>query len=354
MIEQTNALLTIQKSLLAARLFDGFWDRWIAHGILFSETAGVRNCLKNVTKWEDSFRNTADQHYEQATLYQRTGAVRTAEELYRLSSLYYNLIHWIYPDRTIEKIDWLKKATEATERADLLSAIPRVRESVTVDGFKCPGRIRVPASPKGCIFIINPIDSTKEELYTYEIQFVEADYITVSFDGPGQGEAFTLNGLTATTKRWEQFLGKVIDLTHDMFPDLPIHLFGTSSGASWAIHGSLNPKVYSSVAVSPPLASNGPMPHYFGERINFISSEGAIVSPITKRSDYPSVLLFHGAKDVMVNTADIHDFYQRLPEPKQLVEYSDEGHCCNFKLEEVRRLAVEWFSSKGERKRDAI
>lgn len=350
MIHKKNILTTIQKTLMTARLFDGFWDRWVAHGLVYSEIAGVRAPLKSIAEWEKSFSQIAVKHYEKAIDNEKMGFTLKAEKSYRISGLYYNLVHWIYPDNSNEKIEWLNKSNEIFLKADQLSAIRCTREFISIEGIKCAGRVRVPEDPQGCIIIVNPIDSTKEELYANEKQFIDSGYITVSFDGPGQGETFTLNGLRATRENWELFLNEVIDFTFRSFPGLSIHLFGTSSGAAWAIYGSTNPKIKSAVAVSPPLEDNSSIPNYFGDRINFITKncDTRIMPNLKETSNYSSILLFHGSKDLMINTREMHQFYEKLHSPKDLVEFTEEGHCCNFKLNEVRDLSMKWFSSIGD------
>ena len=59
-----------------------------------------------------------------------------------------------------------------------------------------------------------------------------------------------------------------------------------------------------------------------------------------------NVLIFHGGKDVMVEEADIHNLYTSLQHPKRFIEYKEEGHCCDFKLKDIRSRSIEWF--KGE------
>ncbi len=44
----------------------------------------------------------------------------------------------------------------------------------------------------------------------------------------------------------------------------------------------------------------------------------------------------------MVKDTDIYELYQKLPAGKQLIEYENEGHCCNFKLREIRKISAEW------------
>lgn len=341
-----DANSTIQKTLMTARLFDGFWDRWVVHGIDFTEVQSVRASLATLAGWTDSFSQLGGKHLEEAKQLEKEGFMEQAESRYRQSALYFNLVHWIYPDRTEEKVNWYQRSQEIVDKADAIASIPCRKERIVIDGMECIGRIRVPKDPIGCIIIVNPIDSTKEELYSYEQHFIGSGFITVSFDGPGQGETFTFNGMKVTKNRWETFVQHVIDWTVDHFPTQPMHLFGTSSGATWSIFGSTHPKVEKVASVSPAVGTDNEIPGYFGERIKFIAEPGESTHVIPSLKDvdrYQSILLFHGNKDVMVPDESMHQFYESLPSPKRLVEYPEEGHCCNYKLEEVRELSMKWF-----------
>ncbi|WP_194841252.1 alpha/beta hydrolase family protein [Salinibacillus xinjiangensis] len=345
--EKSSPNTTIQKTLVTARLFEGFWDRWIAHGIKKSVTNLVNHEVKKVYDWVRFFNQFADHHFQQATRYEKHHQTQLAEEHFQLAGLYFNLIYWIFPDRFDEKVTWYKKSLEAFSKADENSRIKRILKTLKIDGKDCVGRVRVPSHPKGSIVIINPMDSSKEELYTYENHFVDLGFATFSFDGPGQGETFTINGLKANRNRWNQFMNKVITLAYETLPQIPVYLFGTSSGASWSIEASQHPYVRKAVAVSPPISNQNSvaLPNYFQERMSYILEQDPQMLPETNDlSNCKPVLLVHGNQDVMVKDSDIYELYNRLPSGKKLIEYHHETHCCNGKLTEIREQSVRWFN----------
>jgi hypothetical protein len=343
-----NAARTIQITLFTARMFDGFWDRWRGHG---AEETAIQEVLASVTKLEDwviAWEKQALRNRGLAESYKNNRRIREAEYYYRLSALYYNLIQWIYPERSEEKTKWFIKCAELFREADAISPIETKYETLDIDGCKCHGRIRIPKAPVGCIIIINPLDSSKEELFTYEMDFIQENFITISFDGPGQGETFTFEGMKGTRRRWEQFINWVIDFAAELFPDLPLHLFGTSSGASWTLYGIRHPKIKKAVAVSPAIASDEiPLPEYFLQRMSCVLEENeSIIYDFEPIIEAKPVFVFHGLQDVMIPTPKIQELYALLPNGKQYKMYEEEGHCCNFKLSEVRKLSMLWYKSK--------
>jgi len=268
-----------------------------------------------------------------------------AEYHYRVAGLHYYLIQWIFPETGDERRTWFARCKRLFRQADAISK-DHIREAVIrVDEADCPGRIRAPERPKGCVIIINPMDSSKEELFTYEMDFARMGFVTVSFDGPGQGESYVFCRSKATRERWDLFVNQVIDFTAAQYPELKICLFGTSSGAAWAIRGSGHPKVSKAVSVSPACKNDVKLPDYFTERMSHIveKAETDCLPALNDFEHFSPVFLFHGKKDVMVRDEDISALYNKLPQGKRLVEYENEGHCCNFALSEIRKISAEWY-----------
>ncbi|WML50531.1 alpha/beta hydrolase [Neobacillus sp. PS3-34] len=345
---QDTITKTIHRTLKTAQLIDLFWERWVVHGIDSDDLTPVKPHLKNLEGWLQSWETLAEEKVEKASFCGKNGLVNRSEYLYRQASLYYNLNYWIYPERSIEKQQWYHQCLKYMYIADSLSEFNTEYESISIDGIPCAGRIRIPSEPKGCILIINPIDSSKEELFIYEMEFLENGYVTLSFDGPGQGETYTLNGLIGSGTRWETFIMKVINYSRERFPQLPIYLFGTSLGATWVLLGSSHPEVKKAVAVSPAVALNKMnMPHYFEKRMSIACDLGPDQKTIPdfKTIHYQCpILVFHGNKDMMVTNDEMYELFQQLSTEKTLHEYKEEGHCCNNKLDEIRKISLKWFS----------
>jgi hypothetical protein len=339
------ALKTIEKTMMTSLLFEGFWDRWIAHGIQHQAAVTYRNQIKSLDHWVSLIAENAEEYESLAKLVFAQGNLKDAERLHRIAGLHYNLIQWIYPETCCTKRMWFSKCKEQFTLADEITKDQIEETFLSVNGKDCYGRVRIPEEPKGCVIIINPIDSSKEELFTYEMDFAKLGFATVSFDGPGQGESYVIHGHKAERSGWELFINKLIDLAVVRFPELAIHLFGTSSGASWALNGGRHPKVSKVAAVSPALENDIKMPDYFKERLAYIleDSESSILPKLNYVEQSNPVILFHGNMDVMVKDEDIYALYGKLPQQKRLIEFEKEGHCCNFKLSEIRQISAQWF-----------
>lgn len=352
--EDKSITKTIKRTLKTAKLIDAFWERWIVHGLDMKDLCEVRNHLNTAEEWFSSWESLALKKIKIAKELEADGNLTKAEYAYRQASLYYNINYWLNPKKTEQKQNWYKLCLYYTSIADSLSKYKTIYKRLTVNNsFICSGRIRIPTNPKGCIVIINPIDSTKEELFKYEMDFVEAGYITLSFDGPGQGETFINNSVIGTRQKWEQMINHVIDYANEEFKGLPINLFGTSLGGSWVLYGSSHKSVSKSVAVSP--AGNLEdlnMPSYFMDRMYcscFVDDIDTRAMPKLNGADSKApIMIFHGCKDMMVTTDVMNQLFDAIISEKQLIKYESEGHVCNNKLDEIRKLSLSWFDGDYE------
>jgi hypothetical protein len=344
--DQAAEASTIQKTLLTARIMEGFWDRWIVHGVKRDDIVRIRSTFSDTDKWVRGWEQLALEKKAEAERLESEQRVGQAEYLYRVAALYYNLIQWIFPTRGVEKEKWFRESLQLFHHADAISPFQTSYHNLPVADHVCNGRITGPRAARGCVIIVNPLDSSKEELFTYERDFVRAGFVTVSFDGPGQGETYTFSSLKGSLERWSEFINNVIDYTASEYPNFPIYLFGTSSGASWAIYGSKHPSVAKTVAVSPSFHTETiKLPDYFVERMESVLEQKVFLPAIEMLPPTSHVCVVHGEKDVMVSHEDMVRLKNQLPLSIWMT-YQEEGHCCNYKLSEIRQWSIKWFDER--------
>jgi predicted alpha/beta-fold hydrolase len=349
--KQTNRLtpeLTLKKTILASAMNVGFWERWITHGINENYILQNRTRMTSLEKWTDVLQVKALEHTQLAEDFEGVGAFAEAELNYRTAGLYYDLIHWVYPVPEGDKIEWYKKCLEQFRLADSVTPDLISYHTLVADGKKHEGRVRVPqTAPHGVVVISTPIDGAKEEMFTYELDFVRAGFVVVNFDGTGQGETLLMHGHRATPTTWYKYVRELVEFTHNLFPNLPINFFGTSSGGSWAIEASRHPLVAKTAVVSPApkIVIDENLPDYFQERLHNILEDfytGSLPS-VEDVTDISNIIVFHGAKDLMISGDELFAFYTRFSPEKRYIVYEEEGHCCNFALPEIRQRVSNWF-----------
>lgn len=337
----------IAKTIDMSLKSDGFWARWLVHGLERADLESIRGLCTTGDKWAQHWSELAFDKENKAKQLNQTGLRSEAEQMYRKSSLYYNLAQWIYPSPTEKKRVLMKKCQNQHQLADSISLVSTKYEKLIVDGHECLGRIRVPSHPKGCVIIINPIDSSKEELYLYEKDYIEAGFATVSFDGPGQGSTFVYQKRKANNKQIKLFVDMLINYASKQFPDLRLYLFGTSTGGGCALYGSSNPRISKVVSVSPAIGfSKMHLSDYFRGRLyTYLEPNDEGIPSLVGLTYLRPVLVYHGGMDRMVPFEAIMEVYTHLAEGKELIAYPNETHCCNFKLSEIRQHSIEWFTN---------
>ncbi|BDH60733.1 hypothetical protein MTP04_08630 [Lysinibacillus sp. PLM2] len=342
----------IEKTILASVLDNGFWHRWIVHGIDKEFIEENKSKMINLKGWTETLAVRASDYLNMAQKCLETGDSLQAEKNYRKAGIYYNLIQWVFPESNEQRTEWYQRCIEQFSIADQVSKDKIFRHTLNINGKKYGGRIRVPNGDiAGIVILIIPIDSTKEELYLYEEDFSKSGFIVISFDGPGQGETLHIHRQKADFDSWESFTNGVIEYANTNFPNLPINLFGTSSGGAWAIEASKHPLVAKTISVSPPTKyqSDIRLPDYFKERMNNMleNFEKGFLPQFENVEKVGSILVFHGGKDLLVNEEELIELFNRFATEKRFITYKDEGHCCNFKLEEIRYRASEWFKGRN-------
>ncbi|MHA0856922.1 alpha/beta hydrolase [Paenibacillus sp. CMAA1364] len=338
---------TIEKTIMTSFLFQGFWDRWVANGVPQETVCELRQRINSLQDWIGILRKYADIYKQRADRLCQQDLYSEAEQLYRLAGIHYYLIQWIFPEKSDEKKKWYDTCKWMHQEADVLTEYEIKKVSIQLDHHDCYGRIRIPEQPKGCIVIINPMDSCKEESISLEAKFTRMGFIVVNFDGPGQGETYTTDQYIATQQRWDLFVNELIEYTASQYVGLSIYLFGISSGGNWAIQGNIHPKVSRTVAVNPIMCEDLRLPDYLTERLSYITDHREECGlPKLKNLNHTSPVLLIDAKTVaMFKDESMYELYNELPISPTQGPYWEEGQSYNKKIDEILAAAAHWYLS---------
>ncbi|WP_284036405.1 alpha/beta hydrolase [Neobacillus sp. 114] len=347
-LKKMSTEVIIEKTIFASVMNNGFWNRWIAHGIDEDFIKESKPKMISLDGWTGTLANKAQEYSNRAKSLVESNDFLQAEQNYRKAGLYYNLASWVYPEPNGARAKWYKQCLEQFDLADHVSEDKITRHTLTFNDKQYGGRVRIPnGSIAGVVILVIPGDSTKEEFCTYEQDFAREGFIVINFDGTGQGETFLLHGHKADFESWDQFTKGLIEFTATNFPNLSINLFGTSSGGAWAMEASKHPLVSKIVTVSPPTkyVSTIKLPDYFRVRMGnvLVDSDIGHMPSFDNVSEIDNILVFHGGKDLLIDGDELMEVYNRFGQEKRFITYEDEGHCCDFKLGEIRSRSAEWF-----------
>lgn len=342
----------IEKTIFTSVMDNGFWDRWIVHGIDEAFIKENKTKMINVDGWTETLSNKAQEYSKRAKELEEAGDKLQAEQNYRKAGIYYNLVQWVFPEPAGKRAEWYERCLETFRLADLVSEDEIIHHTLTINEKSYGGRIRIPNKEvEGVVILVIPTDSTKEEFYLYEQDFAEEGFVVISFDGTGQGETLLIHGHKADIETWEQFMNGVVHFASAQFPNLSINLFGTSSGGAWAMEGSRNSLVSKTAVVSPPpkFKNNVRLPDYFRERMNnmLVDFDKGSLPLFQHAEEIDDIVVFHGGKDLLVIEDELKELFNQFSPEKRFITYEEEAHCCNYKLGEIRHRTAEWFKGRN-------
>ena len=226
----------------------GFADR----GELFAAAARVRSGPDCVPVFED--------------LSERAAAVGRT----RHAAGYLRLAEFFTPPRSDEKLERYRRLRDLYDAAFAGTGV--VRHEVPYAQAALPA-YRLPAAGPGTgatVLLHGGFDSVVEEFQPVWQRLAAAGFDVVAFEGPGQGGARVLHGLTSEHD-WEKPVGAVLD----HFRLTEAALVGISMGGYWALRAAgLEPRIRQVVAWPPvydwlyrlPAVARGPIRGMLGHR----------------------------------------------------------------------------------------
>jgi dipeptidyl aminopeptidase/acylaminoacyl peptidase len=236
---------------------------------------------------------------------------------------------------------------------------PGERLEVPFEGHTIPAHLRRPA-PAGrapLVLVVPGLDSSKEELFAIEEDFLRRGMATLTIDGPGQSE----NSVHfAIRPNWESVITPLLDALagQDLGVDLGrIGLMGISMGAIYGPRAAAHEKrVRALVALSGPYNLGD-----CWDALNPLTKGGYVF--YTKSADEAEarrkahtlnlegvlhlvtqpMLVIHGAKDRLFPPAQAERIAREAPNAT-LVMYPDGNHVCNNISYKYRPLMADWLA----------
>ena len=163
----------------------------LAHGVDHNDFVRVTADLADWSAWHDAWVAAGDVHRDLGDDAERRGRLRTAGESFVRAAVYYHFAKFLWLD-DLEKYRGTMDRAVATLRhgaAMLDSTFERIE--IPFEGGQLVANLRRPPGVTGtpAVVLVPGLDSTKEEFPAWEETFLRRGIATLSFDGPGQGEA---------------------------------------------------------------------------------------------------------------------------------------------------------------------
>jgi alpha-beta hydrolase superfamily lysophospholipase len=235
---------------------------------------------------------------------------------------------------------------------------PARRLEIPFEGHIVPGNFRRPmdAQRPPLVLLVPGLDSSKEELFAIEEDFLRRGMATLAIDGPGQSE----NSVHfAIRPNWETVVGPVIDHLAEINLEVDHRRIGLMGISMGAIYGPRAASQDQRIRALVGLAG----PYNLGEcwdALNQLTKDGYVYytksagAADAKRRAYTfnlegvlsrvtqPLLVIHGAKDRLFPPAHAERIAREAPNAK-LVIYPDGNHVCNNIAYKYRPLMADWL-----------
>jgi dienelactone hydrolase len=337
-----------------AESWESWRSRFWAHGV---DPNDVETILKRITDWDDWYREwftMGEMHEQLADEAAVAGRTVTAGDAYFRSCICYHFAQFMWDHKPDEKEAGARKKAEV-----FLKGAPYYRPAVQpvdvpFENTKMPGNLRLAGKEPGpCVLLLPGSDSSKEQQFRLEGEFLSRGISTLSLDGPGQG---TFRYVMPLRHDYEKAVIAAVDwLAQSGKVDSGrIAVCGNSLGGHFAIRAAaFEPRLKASVCMGgrydlsgweekPPLSKDS-QTFLFGksnweEAAEF--AKGVTLHGLTSKVKCP-VLIVHGAKDKTSPVSEAHRIAAEIPQAK-LVVYEEGNHVCNNMPYRYRPLVTDW------------
>jgi pimeloyl-ACP methyl ester carboxylesterase len=331
--------------------------RFVANGI---DVNDFDDTVARTTEWKDwapSWKAVGETHEALGSEAEERGRLVSAAQAYQRAAWCYHLGKFLWFE-DVKVHDELRDRSVAVYRKALPHLAPAAeRLEIPFEGRIIPGNLRRPDSANAPLVLIVPgLDSSKEELFAIEEDFLRRGLATLTIDGPGQSE----NSVHfAIRPNWETVITPLLDhLAHvDIGVDQRrIGLVGISMGA---IYGPRAAAYEKRIRALVGLAG----PYDLGEcwdALNPLTKGGYRF--YTKSADEEEarrkagelnlrgildkvtqpLLVIHGAKDRLFPPSQAERIAREAPN-STLVIYPDGNHVCNNIAYKYRPLMADWL-----------
>jgi 2,6-dihydroxypseudooxynicotine hydrolase len=209
--------------------------RLVANGVPLQDFQDVTNGIDAWDDWCAAWVKRGDVHLGLGEESLAAGHGLSAGEHFTTAGACYHFGKFLFVHDIPQMRAAHAKAVDARLRALPLIDPPGERVAIPWEGTTLFGILRKPrgiARPPVVVMIMG-LDSTKEEMHTNEQVFLDRGMATLSFDGPGQGEAEYDHGILP---EYERPVAAVIDWieTRDDLDAGRVGLWGVSLGGYYA------------------------------------------------------------------------------------------------------------------------
>jgi dipeptidyl aminopeptidase/acylaminoacyl peptidase len=334
--------------------------RLLAQGVDPNDFQRVTAPLQRWEQWLDAWVANGDLHADLALEAEQARRRLTAGRAWVRAALSYHFAKFVWMVDLERHRQAADRAVAALRRAHALLDPAAERLEVPFEGTTMVATLRRPRGGRRppLALLLPGLDSTKEEFFTWEEEFLERGMATLSLDGPGQGETGWTTHIRAD---YEVAVTAVLDhLAGRGDLDLDrVGAVGVSLGGYYAPRAAaFEPRVRAAVAIGGPynfgdcwrdlpqltretfLHHSGAADEAAGER----AAHALDLGPVLPHLRQPLLVIF-GRLDRLIPFTHAERVAAEAPNG-ELVMYPDGNHVCNNLPYRARPLAADWLAER--------
>ena len=334
--------------------------RFVANGIDVNDFDETVARTTEWAGWGPSWRAVGNVHEELGREAMARGRLLSAAQAFQRSAWCYHLGKFLwFEDPAMHA--WLSEHSVAVYREAMPSLDPpAVRLEIPFEGGIVPGNLRVPVGARHPLVLIVPgLDSSKEELFAIEEDFLRRAMATLTIDGPGQSE----NSVHfAIRPNWETVITPVVEHLNALALPLDLQrigLMGISMGAIYGPRAAAHEKrIRAVVALAGPYnlgdcwdalnpLTRGGYVYYTKSADEAEARDNAFtfnLEGVLPHVNQP-LLVIHGARDRLFPPAQAERIAREAPNAT-LVMYPDGNHVCNNISYKYRPMMADWMAEQ--------
>ena len=204
----------------------GRLPRLIGSGVDYNDAMTVIADMKEVADWSRGWEAAGERHLKRGDEALAASNKISAGEAFFRAAISFHTGQSGNVEDPAEKLRVQTRQREAYLKAMPHLQPPTERIEIPFDEIEFPGNLRLPenrgSTKVPCVLLNAGADSTKEEFFTLENEFLKRGLATCAFDGPGQGMTWQKMKLRPD---FEAPVGAVIDVLEKR-PELDANRFG--------------------------------------------------------------------------------------------------------------------------------
>ncbi len=335
--------------------------RFVANGIDVNDFEGVLARTQEWSAWGPNWLAMGTVHEDIGREAEANGHMVSATAAYQRAAWCYHLGKFLWFEDLTLHATLREKAVSVYRRTLAHLDPPAERIEIPFEGHSIPGHLRRPraAAKPPLVLIVPGLDSSKEEMFTIEEEFLRRGMATLSIDGPGQSE----NSVDfAIRPNWETVITPVLDHLAHIGLDTtfgPTGLMGISMGAIYGPRAAAHePRLTAVVGLAGPYnlgdcwdalnpLTRGGYIFYTKSATEEEAREKAYdlnLHGVLDKVTQP-LLVIHGARDRLFPPEQAERIAREAPNATLLM-YPDGNHVCNNISYKYRPAMADWMSEQ--------